>query len=58
MSVANRDKRSILFPAKRLADLGFRLLATRGTAGVLERAGIAGLEGREGLRGRTLTSST
>ncbi len=41
VSVANRDKRSILYPAKRLADLGFRLLATRGTAAVLERAGIA-----------------
>ena len=41
LSVANRDKRSILYPAKRLADLGFRLLATRGTAAVLERAGIA-----------------
>jgi carbamoyl-phosphate synthase large subunit len=40
VSVANRDKRSIVFPAKRLSDLGFRLLATRGTAGVLERAGI------------------
>jgi len=40
VSVANRDKRSILFPAKRLADLGFRILATRGTAGVLQRAGI------------------
>ena len=40
VSVANRDKRSILYPAKRLADLGFRLLATRGTAAVLERAGI------------------
>ncbi len=41
LSVANRDKRSILYPAKRMADLGFRLLATRGTAAVLERAGIA-----------------
>jgi carbamoyl-phosphate synthase large subunit len=41
VSVANRDKRSIVFPAKRLADLGFRLVATGGTAGVLERAGIA-----------------
>src|SRR5262249_31439150 len=40
ISVANRDKRSIVLPAKRLADLGFRLLATRGTAGVLQRAGI------------------
>jgi carbamoyl-phosphate synthase large subunit len=40
VSVANRDKRSIVLPAKRLADLGFRLLATRGTGGVLQRAGI------------------
>jgi carbamoyl-phosphate synthase large subunit len=41
VSVANRDKRAIAFPARRLSELGFRLLATRGTAGVLERAGIA-----------------
>ena len=41
VSVANRDKRAIVFPAKRLTDLGFRLVATSGTAGVLERAGIA-----------------
>lgn len=40
VSVANRDKRAIAFPARRLADMGFRLLATKGTAGVLERAGI------------------
>jgi carbamoyl-phosphate synthase large subunit len=40
LSVANRDKRAIVFPAKRLADLGFRLLATKGTAGVLERVGV------------------
>jgi carbamoyl-phosphate synthase large subunit len=40
VSVANRDKRAIAFPARRLAELGFRVLATRGTAGVLERAGI------------------
>ena len=40
ISVANRDKRAIVFPAKRLSDLGFRLLATGGTAGVLQRAGI------------------
>jgi carbamoyl-phosphate synthase large subunit len=40
VSVANRDKRAILLPARRLADLGFRLLATKGTAGVLARAGI------------------
>ncbi|MFL5799094.1 MAG: carbamoyl-phosphate synthase large subunit [Actinomycetota bacterium] len=41
VSVANRDKRAIVFPAKRLAELGFRILATRGTAAVLTRAGIA-----------------
>ncbi len=41
VSVANRDKRAIAFAAGRLAALGFRLLATKGTAGVLERAGIA-----------------
>ncbi len=40
ISVANRDKRSILLPAQRLAALGFRLLATKGTATVLERAGV------------------
>jgi carbamoyl-phosphate synthase large subunit len=40
VSVANRDKRAIVFPAKRLADLGFGLVATTGTAGVLRRAGV------------------
>jgi carbamoyl-phosphate synthase large subunit len=40
VSVANRDKRAIVLPAARLAELGFRLLATAGTAGVLRRAGI------------------
>ena len=32
VSVANRDKRAIVFPAKRLIDLGFELVATEGTA--------------------------
>ena len=40
VSVSNRDKRSVIFPAMRLADLGFQLLATRGTAEVLRRAGV------------------
>ncbi|WP_072688816.1 carbamoyl-phosphate synthase large subunit [Rhodococcus marinonascens] len=40
VSVANKDKRSLIFPVKRLADLGFRILATEGTAGVLRRNGI------------------
>ncbi|MGY1828224.1 carbamoyl-phosphate synthase large subunit [Blastococcus sp. SYSU DS0541] len=41
VSLANRDKRSAVFPIKRLADLGFRLLATTGTAQVLRRHGVA-----------------
>jgi carbamoyl-phosphate synthase large subunit len=40
VSVANRDKRSIVLPARRLSELGFTLVATRGTAAVLSRAGI------------------
>ncbi|WDZ82332.1 carbamoyl-phosphate synthase large subunit [Micromonospora cathayae] len=41
VSVANRDKRGMIFPIKRLADLGFEILATTGTAEVLRRHGIA-----------------
>ncbi|KAA2265338.1 carbamoyl-phosphate synthase large subunit [Solihabitans fulvus] len=40
VSVANRDKRAVVFPVKRLADLGFEILATSGTAEVLHRNGI------------------
>ena len=41
VSVANRDKRHMIFPVKRLADLGFEILATEGTAEVLWRNGVA-----------------
>jgi carbamoyl-phosphate synthase large subunit len=41
VSIANRDKRAALFPVKRLKDLGFRILATDGTAQVLRRNGVA-----------------
>jgi carbamoyl-phosphate synthase large subunit len=41
VSVANRDKRSMIFPIKRLADLGFEILATAGTADVLRRNGVS-----------------
>ncbi|MFE9657069.1 carbamoyl-phosphate synthase large subunit [Micromonospora sp. NPDC006431] len=41
VSVANRDKRAMVFPIKRLADLGFEIVATTGTAEVLRRHGIA-----------------
>ena len=40
VSVANKDKRALVFPVKRLADLGFDILATEGTAHVLRRNGI------------------
>jgi carbamoyl-phosphate synthase large subunit len=40
VSVANRDKRSMIFPLKRLADLGFDIVATGGTADVLRRNGV------------------
>jgi carbamoyl-phosphate synthase large subunit len=40
ISVSNRDKRTAIFPAKRLHDLGFHLLATKGTAEVLRRFGV------------------
>jgi carbamoyl-phosphate synthase large subunit len=40
VSIANRDKRSMIFPVKRLADLGFEVLATEGTAEVLRRNGV------------------
>jgi carbamoyl-phosphate synthase large subunit len=40
VSVANRDKRAMIFPVKRLADLGFEVVATTGTAEVLRRNGI------------------
>ncbi len=40
VSVANRDKRAAIFPVKRLSDLGFRIVATSGTAQVLRRNGV------------------
>jgi carbamoyl-phosphate synthase large subunit len=40
ISVRNKDKRSIIFVAKKLADLGFSLVATTGTAKVLVKNGL------------------
>jgi carbamoyl-phosphate synthase large subunit len=40
VSVANRDKRAVVLPARRLAEMGFEVVATRGTAAVLARAGV------------------
>ncbi len=40
VSVADRDKRAVILPVARLAELGFTVLATAGTAQVLRRNGI------------------
>lgn len=40
ISVRDKDKRDIVFIAKKLFDLGFRIYATSGTAQVLEKSGI------------------
>ncbi|WP_426592029.1 carbamoyl-phosphate synthase large subunit [Cellulomonas sp. McL0617] len=52
ISVADRDKRSIVFPVKRLAELGFEILATEGTAAVLHRSGITSRVVRKYSSGR------
>src|ERR1022692_4248782 len=40
VSVASKDKRAMIFPVKRLADLGFEISATSGTGEVLRRNGV------------------
>jgi carbamoyl-phosphate synthase large subunit len=40
VSVADRDKRSVVLPVLRLSQLGFNLMATEGTAETLARYGI------------------
>jgi carbamoyl-phosphate synthase large subunit len=40
VSVADRDKRSVILPMLRLSQLGFHLIATEGTAETLARYGI------------------
>lgn len=40
VSVADRDKRSAIFPVARLSQLGYEIWATEGTAEVLSRYGI------------------
>ncbi len=65
VSMANRDKRMMVFPVKRLADLGYEILATQGTAEVLRRNGVsatvvrkhsegAGEDGEKTIVGRIL----
>ncbi|HET9658506.1 MAG TPA: carbamoyl-phosphate synthase large subunit [Kineosporiaceae bacterium] len=52
VSVADGDKRAMIFPVKRLADLGFEVLATEGTAQVLRRNGIPSTVVRKHSQGR------
>jgi carbamoyl-phosphate synthase large subunit len=52
ISVADRDKRAITFPVKRLTELGFEILATEGTAAVLRRNGISSSVVRKHSAGR------
>jgi carbamoyl-phosphate synthase large subunit len=40
VSVKNKDKRNIVLIVKKLQDLGFKILATRGTGKALQNAGI------------------
>ena len=40
VSLANRDKRTLIFPIQRLSTMGFTVLATEGTAQMLRRNGI------------------
>ncbi|WP_088289289.1 carbamoyl-phosphate synthase large subunit [Kineosporia sp. A_224] len=52
VSVADTDKRAVVFPVKRLVDLGFEVLATAGTATVLRRNGIPSTVVRKHSSGR------
>lgn len=52
VSVADRDKRAIILPVARLAELGFTVLATTGTAQILRRNGIPATPVRKVSQGR------
>jgi carbamoyl-phosphate synthase large subunit len=40
LSVKNKDKRNVVFIAKKLSDLGFKVYATKGTGKILANSGI------------------
>ncbi|CRH65585.1 Carbamoyl-phosphate synthase large chain [Chlamydia trachomatis] len=52
ISIADTDKRAIVFPAARMRDLGFTIWATTGTASVLRRNGIEARVVRKRSEGR------
>ncbi|MGZ4445382.1 MAG: carbamoyl-phosphate synthase large subunit, partial [Nocardioides sp.] len=51
VSMANRDKRHMIFPIKVLSDHGFEILATQGTAEVLRRNGVQATVVRKHFQG-------
>jgi carbamoyl-phosphate synthase large subunit len=53
VSVANRDKRHMIFPVRQIADLGFEILATKGTAEVLRRNGVRATVVRKASEGES-----
>lgn len=60
VTVANRDKRTLILPIQRLALMGYKILATEGTAGMLRRNGIEcevvlkASDIREGVEGKSI----
>ena len=50
VSVRDHDKQALVEPCRRLVEMGFALLATRGTAGALLAEGLAGYFGQQGAR--------
>jgi carbamoyl-phosphate synthase large subunit len=55
VSVADRDKPQMLLPIRRLAQLGFEILATEGTARILQRHGISATAVRKHSQGSSET---
>ena len=55
ISVADRDKPQMLLPVRRLEQLGYEILATAGTAQILQRHGIHAKEVRKHSQGSSLT---
>jgi len=52
VSVADRDKGSIIFPVSQLVEMGFTIMATSGTAAMLRRYGVTAQEVRKHSAGR------
>ena len=55
VSVADRDKPQMLLAIRRLAQLGFEILATEGTAQILERHGVSATSVRKHSQGSSET---